>query len=171
MVVCSSLWALGCEAQQQTACELDTFGNDRHGVAEIETITMDCLPPSLDECSSCACSGPHGGTLVELGRQRFHGELVIQDELVTVYLLDSVAEEAQFIDSPTISLNLLVNGKPQQFLLTANANSSPTNSGNSRFERLDSELAQLLRSGKIEAKLAIRIAGVAYHGPISTLTR
>ncbi len=65
--------------------------------------------------------GPHGGELIDLGKEEYHAELVHDDatHTITIYVLDGSAKVAMPIEATEMALNLLVDGKPQQFKLPA----------------------------------------------------
>jgi hypothetical protein len=64
-----------------------------------------------------ASAGPHGGSLIELGEEEYHAELVHDDAsgIVTVYLLDSAAKTAVPIDATEVVINLKHEGRGEQF--------------------------------------------------------
>src|SRR3989337_1170847 len=67
--------------------------------------------------------GPHGGSLIELGAEEYHAELIHDDQAgtVTIYLLDSAAKAAVAIDAPDVTINLTHEGRGEQFKLAAAA--------------------------------------------------
>ena len=73
-------------------------------------IGMDMPPPSTVEVHSHPSEGPHHGTLVELGKEEFHAELVHDAKSVVIYILDSVAKNAVPIDASEVIVNLLHDG-------------------------------------------------------------
>ena len=60
---------------------------------------MDDLPPATVDVHAHPSEGPHHGTLVELGNEEFHAEVVHDDKSVTVYVLDAGATKAVPIDA------------------------------------------------------------------------
>jgi hypothetical protein len=70
-------------------------------------------------------AAPHGGTLVELGNEFAHLELVVDTATgaLTAYVLDGGAENAVRIAAPTIALELTpAGGSPAAVTLSAKAN-------------------------------------------------
>ena len=65
---------------------------------------------SAEDKEKHAHTGPHKGTLVELGDEEFHAEIVHDDEMgmVTVYLLGSDAKTAVATDAKDIAVNAKV---------------------------------------------------------------
>lgn len=111
--------------------------------------------------------GPHGGHLIELGRNhKFHAELVENDstETVTIYILDTHMEELT-IDQPSISLSLTADGTSNTFELPAVKSNGAT--GSSRFETSDKALFQVLEQhGDVTGKLRVTIDGTPYVGTL-----
>ena len=70
--------------------------------------------------------GPHHGTLIELGREDYHAELVHDDkaDTVTIYILDAAATEAVPIAAAPLLLNVRAGGTAQQFPLAAKPQST-----------------------------------------------
>ncbi len=83
------------------------------------SLTMDAPPPATVDVHSHPTEGPHHGTLIELGKEEYHAELVHDDKMVTIYILDSAAKTAVPIDSLELVINLVHDGKPEQFKLAA----------------------------------------------------
>ncbi len=54
---------------------------------------MDAPPPATVDVHSHPTEGPHHGTLIELGKEEYHAELVHDDKMVTIYILDSAAKK------------------------------------------------------------------------------
>ena len=78
-----------------------------------EPIIMDMAPPETEDAHGHPSEGPHNGTLVELGNEEFHVEIVHDAESVTVYVLDAAAKVAVPIDAADISINLMQHGEAQ----------------------------------------------------------
>jgi hypothetical protein len=70
---------------------------------------------------------PHKGTLVELGEELAHLELVLnaQTGTLTVYVLDGEAEQSVRIAQPAIELALRLPGSPKDLVLTLPAVANP----------------------------------------------
>ncbi|XZE35786.1 hypothetical protein SH501x_001328 [Pirellulaceae bacterium SH501] len=130
------------------------------------TIAMDMPPPPTVEIHSHPSEGPHHGSLIELGKEEFHAELVHDDKSVTIYILDGSAKEAVLIDSKELVINLLHEGKPEQFRLTANPDTNDPPGKSSRFTSADEELAGHIDDDSSSPKLSVTINGKAYRGVI-----
>jgi hypothetical protein len=70
---------------------------------------------------------PHGGTLVELGEEFAHLELVLnaQTGTLTAYILDGEAEQSVRIVQPQIEVNLRLPGSAKALALTLPAAANP----------------------------------------------
>lgn len=112
--------------------------------------------------------GPHGGSLIDLGHGDYHAELVRDDHVpgVAVYLLDSSAEQAAFVEADYLTINLLVDGKPEQFQLAASPQSSDPQGKSSRFVSGDEKLRAYLDAEDLEGRLLVKIQGRSYTGDL-----
>ncbi len=110
--------------------------------------------------------GPHHGSLVELGDEEYHAEVVHDADTVTVYLLDSGAENAVPIDAKNLTINLTQAGKPRQFTLTASPEDSDGTEGSSRFLTKDAELVGHLDDASAAPQLTVIIDGTSFQGAI-----
>ena len=115
--------------------------------------------------------GPHGGHLIELGEEEYHAELVHDDatHTVTIYLLDGAAKNAVAVDATELALNLVADGKPQQFALAARPSPGDAPGQSSRFESADETLCEALDKPKTTGRLNITIAGTPYVGQVESL--
>ncbi len=129
-------------------------------------ITMDAPPPATVDIHEHASEGPHHGTLVELGKEEFHAEVVHDDKSVTIYILDSSASKAVSIDAKELTINLLHDGKPEQFKLAASPDDGETDGKSSRFTLADAELVEHVDDESSAAKLMVTINGIPYRGEI-----
>jgi len=111
--------------------------------------------------------GPHHGTLIELGNEEFHAELVHDEKSVTVYVLDSSAKTSVPIDTSEIVINLMHDGKPEQFKLAAAPEEQDPKGKSSRFVANDRELASHVDDEAAAPKLSIVINGKSYRGTIA----
>lgn len=112
-------------------------------------------------------TGPHQGDLIELGREEFHGELLHDEESVTIYILDSSATKTVPIDAAEVTINLRHFGKPRQFRLPASPTENDPAELSSRFMLIDSELAAQLDDESARPSLNVTINGTAYRGQIA----
>ncbi len=112
--------------------------------------------------------GPHHGSLIELGKEEYHAELVHDDDAgtVTIYLLDSAAKESVPIDATKVLVNLTHDGSAEQFELAASPQSTDPSGKSSRFVSTDKELAEDLDLEGVEAKLVTTIDGKQFRGSI-----
>lgn len=113
--------------------------------------------------------GPHHGSLIELGKEEYHGELVHDEESgkVTIYILDSAATKAVPIEAAEITVNVVHDGKPQQFPLAAVPDEGDPQGKSSRFVSEDQALGTGLDVEAAEARLTLQIDGKSYSGKIS----
>jgi len=112
--------------------------------------------------------GPHQGSLIELGNEAYHAEMVHDEATgtVTVYLLDSAAKTSVPIDATELLVNLTHDSAAEQFKLAANPQENDPEGKSSRFVSTDAELVEDLDLEGVEAKLVTTIAGKQYRGDI-----
>ena len=113
--------------------------------------------------------GPHGGDLIELGKEEYHAELVHDDRngVVGIYLLDSAAKRGVAIPLAEVNLNILVNAKPTQFKLPANPVQGDPAGYASCFAVRDPALCRLIsESAELHGRLTVAIGGKQYLGRI-----
>jgi len=115
-----------------------------------------------------AAAGPHGGTLIELGAEEYHAELVHDDAAgtIVVYLLDGTAKSSVAIDSKELLVNVKHDGKGEQFKLAASPDASDPAGKSSRFLSSDAELIGDLDSEHAEAELVAEFSGKQFRGAI-----
>lgn len=125
-------------------------------------------PPAGKEAQAHETIGPHGGHLIELGKEEYHAELVHDDKAksVTIYVLDSSAKKATPIDASDVTINLKHDGKGEQFKLAAAPQESDPKGKSSRFASDDAELAEDLDAKGTNAQLVLEIAGQTFRGKI-----
>jgi hypothetical protein len=116
--------------------------------------------------------GPHHGSLIELGREDYHAELVHDDatNTVTIYMLDGAAKDAVPIDAKQLTLNLLVGGKPQQFQLTAQPQPTDQEGMCSAFSSASEPMCKALDAKGTTGRLNVPIAGKVFSGRIDAHT-
>jgi hypothetical protein len=131
------------------------------------SISMDMPPPATVEVHEHPSEGPHHGSLIELGKEEFHAELVHDDQSVTIYVLDSAAKSSIPIDASELWINLLMDGKPTQFRLAAAPDGNDPSGKSSRFVSTDSALASQLDKEAAAPKLSLSINGKSYRGIIN----
>ena len=135
--------------------------------APASSLSMDMPPPATVEIHAHPSEGPHHGSLIELGKEEFHAELVHDDKSVTIYILDSAAKAAVPIDAKEVVINLLHDGKPEQFKLAATPDAGDPNGKSSCFVSNDAELAGHIDDETAAPKVSITINSKAYRGVIS----
>lgn len=131
------------------------------------SLSMDMPPPATVEIHEHPSEGPHHGTLIELGKEEFHAELVHDDNSVTIYVLDSAAKNSVPVDASEVLINILKDGKPAQFKLAATPVEGDPNGKSSRFVDSGTELAGHLDNEAAAPKLSITINGKSYKGTIT----
>lgn len=115
-----------------------------------------------------AKAGPHGGRLIELGREEYHGEWVHDDQSgkVTVYMLDGEAEQAFPIEAKAIVVLATIDNEEQEFKLEPVSPSTDTPPKTAQFELVNKKLGELLKSvgHGVEATLTADIEGKVFVG-------
>ena len=151
--------------------------------ADETPVTTDA-PPALDphaghdhppgEHPAHPTEGPHGGGLIELGDEEYHGELVHERSssdggagTVTIYLLDDHADEAAPIDAAELTVVVTRDGNRESFKLAADPDAGDPAGKSSRFVSADAELAERLDREGGTARLMVRIAGRSYSGDVA----
>lgn len=115
-----------------------------------------------------ASEGPHHGSLIELGNEEYHAELVHSDDgTVTIYILDGSARNAVPIEAEDVTINLTHDQAAEQFKLTAKPDTSDPPGKSSRFELRDEHLASDLDAEGINARLVVTIDGKQFSGKIT----
>lgn len=109
--------------------------------------------------------GPHGGHLIELGRNHeYHAELVDEHGSVTIYILDAHMDEVA-IDDSVITLNLRAGEQNASHELTT---ATPGGQSHSRFVSSEASLLSAFESDAgVSGKLRVTIKGVPYVGDIA----
>jgi len=113
--------------------------------------------------------GPHHGSLIELGREDYHAELVHDDaaNTVTIYMLDGAAKDSMPIDAKQLTLNLLVGGKPQQYQLTAKPQSTDPEGRCSAFGCTNEAMCRALDAKGTTGRLNVEVLGKMFVGKLS----
>ncbi|MBC7856465.1 MAG: hypothetical protein IAF94_23795 [Pirellulaceae bacterium] len=112
--------------------------------------------------------GPHGGDLIELGKEEYHAEMTHDDEthIVTIYLLDSAAKASVPVEAKELVVNLTLEGKGVQFKLPALPQESDPEGKSSRFQLADEALCEGICGEKATGRLNVVIADRSYAGTI-----
>jgi hypothetical protein len=133
------------------------------------TETVSEMPPAtIDTAHAHPSEGPHHGSLIELGAEEYHAELVHDDESgsVTIYILDSAAKTAVPIDATELTVNLKHDGNAEQFKLAASPDTNDSDGKSSRFISTDKELGEDLHGAHADATLVVMIDGKSFRGAI-----
>ncbi|MCO8121641.1 hypothetical protein NHH03_07825 [Stieleria sp. TO1_6] len=153
-VVCLSL--AGC-SKSDSSTETDSHHDD--------VVVIDEMPPMLDDHAHPE-HGPHGGDLIELGKEDFHAELVHGEQGITIYVLDGAAKTAVAIPSPSVAVSLKHDGSVESFTFAADRQAEDPAENASRFSSTDPKLVQWIDAGA-EGNLMISIEGKSYNGKLS----
>lgn len=113
-------------------------------------------------------TGPHGGQLIELGKEEYHVEMLHDDAagIVTFYVLDGAAKAASPIDTAELTVNLKHDGKAEQFKVAPKPDAADPAGKSSRFVSTDKELVADLDAEGAAAELVVTIAGKQYRGAL-----
>lgn len=112
--------------------------------------------------------GPHHGQLIELGNDAYHAEIVhAEGGAVTVYMLDGRAKNAAPIAATEVTINLVHEGKAEQFKLPASPDTSDPDGKSSRFATQADDLGKGLDAEGSTARLVVTIDGKQYTGKIA----
>lgn len=111
-------------------------------------------------------SGPHGGFVIELGNDEYHGEVLLDHDAhaIRVYLLDGKAKDA--VTTAATSAAIAVEGGKKLSLAAKPAAGEPAGR-TSTFELIDHDVThELLDAGMLHGKLEVEIDGKAFAGEI-----
>ncbi len=108
--------------------------------------------------------GPHQGQIVEIGKEEYHAEIVVDEskKQLMVFLLDKDVKGYVAIDAPFIAVNLLINGKPLQIKLKAKPQAVDQKGLSSCFGDVSPELIDALHNSKSDPKLTLKIRNKSY---------
>lgn len=147
---------VGCSQQgEQSELSQDTS----------DSIVIDELP-TLTDSSGHPEHGPHGGELVELGKETFHIEMVHDAGTVVMYVLDGSATEPVAIEAQKLIVSLKHEGEVKSFDLTADSQPEDEANKSSRFSSTSTEMVQWLEAGA-EGAVILQIEGKSFTGKIS----
>jgi len=111
--------------------------------------------------------GPHQGSLIELGNEEYHAEMVHDEKAgtLTIYLLDAAVKQAVPISEAEIFVNLKVKGAATQLPLKADPLPGEAAGSSSRFvARGSAEALEALDAEDSEPRLQVTIQGQSYLG-------
>ncbi len=115
-------------------------------------------------------TGPHGGSLLELGKEEFHAELVLDEEhdQITICLLDSTAEQPVAIEAPFIRINVKTGDKPHQYKLApVYPEGSEAVGATDSYAIVSPELMEDLHTHGNVAKLSVKIGKKTFAAVIN----
>ena len=148
LIVC--IWLTGCGSQNSSSTVMQTGG------------------PPPDAGHGHPHEGPHGGRLIDVGRNHeYHAELVEDRaaETVTVYIVDHEMKELP-IEQRTVTITMSMDGEPKVFELSAVQ--SAGDGKWTRFQAVDKELFRALKdSPHGNGKLHVTIAGTPFVGRVA----
>lgn len=123
---------------------------------------------SAEEPHAHATKGPHKGSLIELGEEEYHAEIVHDEEMgrVTIFLLGSDAKTVVATDAKEVAINAKVKGKAVQMKLKAAPQKGDKAGTSSRFASTSEELMELLDDHDVKPILRVAIAGKTFNGKI-----
>ena len=134
------------------------------GSADGDVVVMDGPPP--ESVHDHPEHGPHGGELIELGQETYHGEPMHDDKNVTIYVLDGGATQTVPIEATTLTVSLKHDGAVQTFDLNASPDEGDADGKSSRFTSDDSTLCEWMEHDA-EGAVMIEIEGKSFTGEIS----
>ena len=116
-----------------------------------------------------AAHGPHHGDLLEIGKEEYHAEVVVDEakKQLVVYLLDKEVKAYVAIDAQFVAVNLLLNGKPVQIKLKAAPQPVDQKGFSSCFGAVSPELIDALHNPKSQPRLALNIRNKSYSVKIA----
>jgi hypothetical protein len=126
---------------------------------------MDEMPPVLDDVHAHPTHGPHGGDLVELGKEEFHAEIVHDAGGTVMYVLDASATKPVSIRTEQVVISLKHQGEVASFDVAGDPDADDPPGQTSRFTSADQRLAQWLDAGA-EGAIVIQIEGKSYTGKV-----
>ena len=153
LILLAGFFTLGCGESQS--------------LPEGNTVVMDGPPPDTVDAHQHPQTGPHQGSIIDLGGGEYHAELLHDSNSVTVYILGKDASTLVPIESSEILVNLMLNGQPKQFKLSAIHDASATDITSSMFNSTEPELANNIDSHSSAAKLVVLIDGTSYRGELA----
>jgi hypothetical protein len=111
-----------------------------------------------------ASHGPHHGELLEVGKEEYHVELLVDEtkKQVILYLMDKEIKSYVEIDEPFLAVNIRNGGKPLQIKLKPIPQTTDKKGLSSCFGAISRDLVDALHTPKSEPKLALRIQNKSY---------
>ena len=128
-------------------------------------VEIDEMPPMI-EMDGHPEHGPHGGELVELGKEAFHIEMMHGTGAVAMYVLDGSATQPVAIEAEKLTVSLKHDGEVKSFELPANPQAEDESGKSSRFTSTSAEMDQWMEAGA-EGAVILQIDGKSFTGKIS----
>ena len=110
--------------------------------------------------------GPHGGELVELGKEAFHIEVMHGTGAVAMYVLDGSATQAVAVEAYKLTVSLKHDGAVKSFELSADPQTEDASGKSSRFISTNAEMDRWLEA-EAEGAVTLQVEGKSYTGKIS----
>lgn len=149
----------GCKSEQSTPVTGPEANSDA-------PIVMDEMPPMLDDAHAHPEHGPHGGELVELGKEAFHIEFVHDANGVVFYLLDGAVVDPVAIEAESLTVSLKHDNAVKTFELAASPQPDDPAGNSSRFATADPLFIQWMNA-EAEGAVVVEINGKSYTGKIA----
>ncbi len=150
----------GCKPAQQSVSQDATPS---------KVITIEEAPPETDDHGHGHAHpdhGPHGGELVELGKEEYHIEITHDSGPVTFYVLDGAVVEAVAIDAPKLMVSLKHEGEVKSFELDADRQAEDAEGKSSRFRSDDQQFSKWMNA-HAEGAVMVSVQGKSYTGKIT----
>lgn len=122
--------------------------------------------PAVEHDHDHGAAGPHGGSLVELGDEEYHAEVVLDHDAhaLRVYMLGKDAKTATPVAAS--ELTLTPEGKTA-LTLKATPQKDDGEGKSSLFELIDNEVVHgFMDAGMIHAQLSVKIGDTPYSGDV-----
>ncbi|MDX1962022.1 MAG: hypothetical protein SFX18_02640 [Pirellulales bacterium] len=113
--------------------------------------------------------GPHGGDLIELGKEEYHVECVHDEKQKAIFffLLDGEAKQLVAVPAAEIAINVKSKGRGKQYKVEAMPQKDDPKGTTTCFATKDATLIAVLEQHGIEAQLVIDIGNKQYRGKIA----
>lgn len=109
-------------------------------------------------------AGPHGGALIELGKEEYHAELNLDEKRnqVTIVVLDSAGKQLVPVEAPYVLVNVKGGDKPRQYRLLPVFPKGQDRGPATMFALVSPELMTDLHTPAVTAKMTIKIGKKSY---------
>lgn len=128
-------------------------------------IEIEGMPPMI-EMGGHPEHGPHGGELVELGKEAFHIEVMHGTGAVAMYVLDGSATQPVAIEAEKLTVSLKHDGEVKSFELPADPQAEDPSGKSSRFTSTSADMDQWLEA-EAEGAVIVQIERKSYTGKFS----